>query len=47
MFLSPLPVVIIADLTAEGLHVGFLDLIAPATPETCGHDMEVPEMTLN
>lgn len=41
-----MPVVIIADLIAEGLHEGFFDLSKPTTPETCGQDMEVPEITL-
>ena len=35
-----------ADLIADGLHVGFCDLTVAATPETCGHAMEVPEITL-
>lgn len=41
------PVVMSADLMAEGLHVGFCDLTVAAIPETWGHAMEVPEMTLN
>lgn len=36
----------IADLIAEGLHAGFKDLISAAIPETCGQDMEVPEIRL-
>ena len=36
-----LPEVMMADLIAEALQVGFLDLMLPARPETCGHDMEV------
>jgi hypothetical protein len=36
----------IADLIAEGLQVGFLDLMLAAWPETWGHDMEVPESML-
>lgn len=35
-----------ADLIAETLQVGFLDLMLPARPETCGQDIEVPEMML-
>ena len=35
-----------ADLIVEGLHLGFLDLTVAAIPETCGHAMEVPEITL-
>ena len=35
-----------ADLIAEGLQSGCWDLTVAATPETCGHDMEVPEITL-
>jgi len=35
-----------ADLIAEALQVGFLDLMLPARPETCGHAMEVPDITL-
>ena len=35
-----------ADLIAEGLHLRFLDLTVAAIPETCGHAMEVPEITL-
>lgn len=33
----------IADLTADGLQLGFSDLIMAARPETCGQAMEVPE----
>jgi hypothetical protein len=36
----------IADLIAEGLHVGFLDLMLAARPETWGHDIEVPHIML-
>jgi hypothetical protein len=36
-----------ADLIADGLNVGFEDLTVAATPETCGHAIEVPEITLN
>jgi hypothetical protein len=36
----------IADLIAEALQVGFLDLMLPARPETWGHDMEVPDKML-
>jgi len=35
-----------ADLIAEALQVGFLDLMLPARPETCGHDIEVPDLKL-
>jgi hypothetical protein len=37
----------IADLIAAGLQSGWRVLIRPATPETCGHDMDVPERMLN
>lgn len=36
----------IADLIADALQVGFLDFMLPARPETCGHDMEVPDSRL-
>ena len=36
-----------ADLIAEGLQEGYWDLITAAIPETCGHDIEVPEIMLN
>lgn len=42
-----LPVVMIADFTAEGDQVGWTDLIKAAMPVTCGQDMEVPERMLN
>jgi len=32
-----------ADLTAAGDQVGCTDLMSAAMPETCGHDMDVPE----
>lgn len=35
-----------ADLIAEALQVGLLDLMLAARPETCGHDMEVPDTKL-
>jgi len=35
-----------ADLIVEALQVGFLDLMLPARPETCGHDIEVPDLKL-
>lgn len=35
-----------ADLIAEGLHVGFFDLTVAAIPETWGHAIEVPEIKL-
>lgn len=31
---------------AEGLKVGFRDLIFAAIPDTCGQDMEVPDKRL-
>ena len=37
----------IADLMAEGLQSGWRVLIRPAMPETCGHDMDVPDSMLN
>ncbi|KAL3649760.1 hypothetical protein CASFOL_006163 [Castilleja foliolosa] len=40
------PVVIIADLIAEGLHVGCADLTLAASPETCGQAIDVPESML-
>uniref|UniRef100_A0A0E0DRU6 Uncharacterized protein n=1 Tax=Oryza meridionalis TaxID=40149 RepID=A0A0E0DRU6_9ORYZ len=43
---TALAVVIIADRTAAGLHSGCTALISAATPDACGHDMDVPEMTL-
>jgi hypothetical protein len=36
-----------ADLIAEGLQEGYWDLTTAAIPETCGHDMEVPDIILN
>lgn len=42
-----LPVVMIADLIAAGLQEGWRVLRRPATPETCGHDIEVPDIELN
>jgi hypothetical protein len=32
-----------ADLTAAGDQVGCTDLMSATMPETCGHDMDVPE----
>ena len=40
------PVVIIADLMAAGLHLGFRVLRRPTMPETWGQDMDVPEYTI-
>ena len=37
----------IADLIAEGDHVGCTALIKVAIPDTCGQAMEVPERMLN
>lgn len=37
---------IIADIIAAGLQEGWLDFIIAATAETCGQDMEVPEIIL-
>lgn len=36
-----------ADLMAAGLQSGWSVLIRPATPDTCGHDMDVPLWALN
>lgn len=36
-----------ADLIEEGLQVGFLALIVAATPDTCGHAIDVPDSRLN
>ncbi|BAF10939.1 Os03g0158800 [Oryza sativa Japonica Group] len=36
-------VVISADLMAAGDHVGCTALTTATMPETCGHDMDVPE----
>lgn len=41
------PVVIIADLIAEGLQVGWRVFKRPTMPDTWGHDIEVPETELN
>lgn len=41
-----LPVVIIADFIAAGLHEGWEDFTMAASAETCGQDMEVPEIML-
>lgn len=41
------PVVMMADLMAAGLHVGFHDLTVAATPATWGQAMDVPETRLN
>jgi hypothetical protein len=40
------PVVMIADLIIAGLQSGYLALIRPAMPDTCGQDMEVPDNML-
>jgi len=36
-----------ADFIAEGLHEGYWGLTTAIIAATCGHDMEVPEITLN
>lgn len=41
-----LPVVIRAERIAAGDHVGWNDFTYAAAPETCGQDIEVPEMML-
>lgn len=41
------PVVMMADLIAEGLHSGWRALSRPAIPEMWGQDMEVPDSELN
>ena len=40
------PVVMIADLMAAGLHLGFRILRRPTMPATWGQAMDVPESTL-
>lgn len=45
--LKCLPVVIIADLIAAGLHEGYSVFRRPTTPATWGHDIEVPDSKLN
>lgn len=40
------PVVMIADLIAEGLQSGWRVLRRPTMPETCGHDIDVPDTEL-
>jgi hypothetical protein len=40
------PVVMIADLIMAGLHLGYLLLTRPVMPDTCGQDMEVPDIML-
>ena len=42
-----LPVVMIADLIADGDHEGCTALTSVAIPVTCGQAMEVPERILN
>ena len=42
-----LPVVMMADRIAAGLHAGFHALTAAAAPATWGHAMDVPETSLN
>jgi hypothetical protein len=42
-----LPVVIIADLMAAGDQSGWRVWRRPTTPDMWGHDMEVPDITLN
>jgi hypothetical protein len=41
------PVVMIADLIADGDQDGWTALTKVAIPVMCGHDMEVPERMLN
>ena len=41
-----LPVVMMADLMAAGLHSGWSVRRRPTMPETCGHDMDVPDSEL-
>lgn len=36
-----------ADLTIEGVHLGWTDLMSAAAPVTCGQAMDVPEFILN
>jgi len=40
------PVVIIADLIAAGLHLGWSVLRRPTMPDTWGHAIEVPDKDL-
>ena len=42
-----LPVVISADLIIAGDQLGWNDLTYPAAPDTCGQDIDVPEIILN
>lgn len=35
-----------ADLIADGVHVGYTALIKATSPVACGQDMEVPERML-
>jgi hypothetical protein len=46
---ASLAVIIIADWTmvGGGLHSGCTALSSAATPDACGHHMDVPEMMLN
>lgn len=46
-YLLILPVVIRAERIAAGDHVGWNDLMYAAAPDTCGHDIDVPDMILN
>jgi hypothetical protein len=41
-----IPVVMIADLMAEGDHDGYTLFTRAAIPVTCGHAMEVPDRML-
>lgn len=41
-----LPVVVMADRMAAGLHLGWRVFKRPTTPETWGHDIEVPDTEL-
>lgn len=42
-----LPVVIRAERRAAGDHVGLNDLRYAAAPDTCGQDIDVPDIMLN
>lgn len=41
------PVVIMADLIAAGFQSGWNDFTYAATPATWGHDIEVPDISVN
>lgn len=44
--ITGLPVVIKADLTAEGLHLGCLEYTTRQHAATCGQSYDFPEVTL-